>query len=322
MRSSWSQRLQRLDAFQKLENTYQSSSSSGGLLSVAIIAAMLFMFYSELSEYLRYKQQHTFSVDSNMRHPLQINLGIAVAMPCPLVRVDVLDVSGTSRNVQPNIRLLPVLQNDAFDATQRRSSLNSLASMHVHDIIAEAGHRQRPSGSPQSLSRAKNLNSLDGTACFIEGSVMVDKVSGLLHITAHGYGHGGMHVPARLLNFTHHIHELSFGPLYPSLVNPLDSTRHTSSANLASFKYFISVVPTTYISPDITILETNQYAVNEYYREQGTFIGEAALPPGIFFEYNVEPIAVTVRETRKSLAHFFRREGGQTASTECETSWR
>lgn len=47
-------------------------------------------------------------------------------------------------------------------------------------------------------------------------------------------------------NFSHIINELSFGPFYPSLHNPLDSTVATTPAHFHKFQYYLSVVPTIY----------------------------------------------------------------------------
>lgn len=71
----------------------------------------------------------------------------------------------------------------------------------------------------------------------------------------------------------------------------------------------MSVVPTFYtvsrpsspISPfsSSATLSTNQYAVTE----QSYQIGERAIP-GIFFKYDIEPILLTVEESRESFLRF------------------
>ncbi|KAJ1819651.1 hypothetical protein LPJ75_001140 [Coemansia sp. RSA 2598] len=299
MRSGWRQRLQRLDAFNKMETVYQDRSSSGGLLSLLVVLAMVMVVGSELHHYFGYKQEQSFSIDSDMQHPLQINIGMTVAMPCALIRVDVLDVSGTSQNVHSAIDLMPVVSKSVFGDKRTYKTVNSVEDMHVHDIIAKAAERRRGKEVlPAGLQRAKRIDRLEDAACHIQGSVMVGRVSGLLHVTAYGHGHGGAFVPYRMLNFTHHIDELSFGPLYPNLVNPLDNTLHLSSEHFSAFSYFVTIVPTTYVDPGLSVLQTNQYAVNEYYRTRAKDYDLETKPPGIFFEYHIEPIAVTIRERR------------------------
>ncbi|KAJ2812232.1 hypothetical protein H4S07_001539 [Coemansia furcata] len=295
MAGRWLNSLHRYDAFQKVDHAHQARTSSGGVLSVLALLVVVVMLAAETREYLRYRHTHSFAIDSQVQQKVQINLALTVAMPCSFLRVDVLDASGTSENMRSSLALLPVSQRVAFAGVGPARSVNRASAMHVHDIFALANRR-----------RGKNAGAGDakGTACRIEGEVLVSKVSGLLHITAHGHGHGGAYVPRHMLNFTHHIDELSFGPLYPSLVNPLDNTRHFSNHSVAAFHYFISVVPTLYIDPAAHRLPTNQYAVNEYYKPKTDPGDSDGKPPGVFFEYSFEPIAITIREHRQSFVVF------------------
>lgn len=120
-------------------------------------------------------------------------------------------------------------------------------------------------------------------------------------------------------NFSHIINELSFGPLYPSLLNPLDRTFATTDANFYKYQYYLSVVPTIYtrtpapktpsssststsasnimLSPSSSdTIITNQYAVTS----QSTTVNERSVP-GIFFKFDIEPILLTIREERGGL---------------------
>jgi hypothetical protein len=111
-------------------------------------------------------------------------------------------------------------------------------------------------------------------------------------------------------NFSHIVNELSFGAFYPSLVNPLDRTVSATPNHFHRFQYFMSVVPTVYtigstsgsLSPfsSSRTIFTNQYAVNE----QSQQIGEQNVP-GIFCKYDIEPILLTIEESRDSFLRFF-----------------
>lgn len=96
-------------------------------------------------------------------------------------------------------------------------------------------------------------------------------------------------------NFSHIVSELSFGAFYPSLHNPLDRTVEETTNHFHKFQYFISVVPTVYSTPSRTLF-TNQYAVTE----QSYQTGERSVP-GIFFKYDIEPMLLSVEETRPGL---------------------
>jgi hypothetical protein len=105
-------------------------------------------------------------------------------------------------------------------------------------------------------------------------------------------------------NFSHVVSELSFGSFYPSLFNPLDRTVSTTPNHFHKFQYFLSVVPTVYTVDSSTpyssrTVYTNQYAVTE----QSHIVGERQVP-GIFFKYDIEPMLLTVEESRDSFLRF------------------
>jgi hypothetical protein len=121
-----------------------------------------------------------------------------------------------------------------------------------------------------------------------------------------------------VFNFSHHINELSFGPYYPSLVNPLDDTVATTEDHFYKFQYYCNIVPTIYttdvhhlslsprqIAEPLTNTDpkargshgstvwTNQYAVTEQsHPVPETFV------PGVFFKYDIEPLLLVVNEER------------------------
>ena len=124
--------------------------------------------------------------------------------------------------------------------------------------------------------------------------------------------------PLLAFNFSHQINELSFGPFYPSLTNPLDNTRSTTENHFHKFQYYLSVVPTIYttdasalafINPSVSpsssdeandkhpyawssnTVFTNQYAVTE----QSHSVPETGVP-GIFVKFDIEPILLTIAE--------------------------
>lgn len=109
------------------------------------------------------------------------------------------------------------------------------------------------------------------------------------------------------------ITELSFGPHYPTLQNPLDKTIAEIEDHYYKFQYFLSIVPTLYSrgkgaldaytrSPETAAARygrntvfTNQYAATS----QSSAIPESPMVvPGIFFKYNIEPILLLVSEER------------------------
>lgn len=129
-------------------------------------------------------------------------------------------------------------------------------------------------------------------------------------------------------NFSHHINELSFGPFYPSLTNPLDNTVATTDDNFYKYQYYLSVVPTVYTTDAKALRKiekytespssgsdgldqhphryskntvfTNQYAVTEQSRP----VPENAVP-GVFVKFDIEPILLTIAEEWSSVPALF-----------------
>ena len=129
-------------------------------------------------------------------------------------------------------------------------------------------------------------------------------------------------------NFSHHINELSFGPFYPSLTNPLDHTYSTTDAHFYKYQYYLSVVPTIYTTDAKSLRKidkyhespssgedgleqhphryskkhvfTNQYAVTE----QSHPVPENMVP-GVFVKYDIEPILLTIAEEWTSIPALF-----------------
>lgn len=109
------------------------------------------------------------------------------------------------------------------------------------------------------------------------------------------------------------ITELSFGPHYPTILNPLDKTMASTESHYYKYQYFLSVVPTiyskgaraldsTYTSNPSSrgnknLIFTNQYAATS----QSDSIPENPFyVPGIYFKYNIEPILLLISEERSS----------------------
>ncbi|KAF5175215.1 Endoplasmic reticulum vesicle transporter protein, partial [Thalictrum thalictroides] len=76
----------------------------------------------------------------------------------------------------------------------------------------------------------------------VYGVLDVQRVAGNFHISVHGLNifvaqqifEGATHV-----NVSHVIHDLSFGPKYPGIHNPLDGTERILRGASGTFKYYI-----------------------------------------------------------------------------------
>jgi endoplasmic reticulum-Golgi intermediate compartment protein 2 len=139
-------------------------------------------------------------------------------------------------------------------------------------------------------------------------------------------------------NFSHYITELSFGPHYPSLLNPLDRTISTTPVHFHKFQYYLSIVPTIFTQrrvatksgsldpaaipqpPTLDLMaikdkngkevshivnklskaDPKTLFTNQYAAtSQSRAVAENTIP-GIFFKYDIEPILLIVAEQRSS----------------------
>ncbi|KAI9337883.1 endoplasmic reticulum vesicle transporter-domain-containing protein [Zopfochytrium polystomum] len=292
--------LHKFDAFPKIERNIQHATRTGGLLTLLVACALLFLVMSEFSQYATIHQNYEFLVDQSLGSHVQISVDLTIAMKCGDLRSDVLDVSGTSLALQHEFTATPVKFHTR--GVRQLSSSNSKKddNFNIHRLVAGAGWE---SGGERV--------EVGDDACRIRGNVNVNKVSGMLHFTALGHGHmDAAHVAHEAMNFSHRIDRLSFGIFYPGLVNPLDHSLEMASAPLEIFQYFVSVVPTIYVDQNRAFgskfILTNQYAVTDYYRVIDVDKGGVGVP-GIFLKYDIEPIAVRVTEARSSFLHFLTR---------------
>eukprot|EP01114_Cavostelium_apophysatum_P020923 TRINITY_DN7156_c0_g1_i1.p1 TRINITY_DN7156_c0_g1~~TRINITY_DN7156_c0_g1_i1.p1 ORF type:complete len:452 (-),score=73.63 TRINITY_DN7156_c0_g1_i1:286-1476(-) len=168
------------------------------------------------------------------------------------------------------------------------------------------------------IRRIKDKPQCQNTAvkegCMISGFLEVGKVQGAFHIVAgavHSESGARHHHHFDALqkeigfNTSHLINSFSFGRDFPFIVNPLDEMLFIDEG-LGQQQYFLQVVPTVYTKPSGKIIDTNQYSVTYQYSPVEINSEHQELP-GVFFRYDISPIAIDIEEKRSSLAHFFTR---------------
>ncbi|MCJ1254942.1 hypothetical protein MMC24_002758 [Lignoscripta atroalba] len=307
--------LRTFDAFPKTKPTYTRRTSTGGYTTLILLFFSVFLSLTELRRWYRGHETQLFSVEKGVSHTLQINLDTVVAMKCADLHINVQDASGdrilagdmlnrepTTWNQWVNDKGIHRLGNE--DGKGRREELEE-EDTHVGHVLGEVKR-----GSKKFKKTPRLRRGVVADSCRIFGSLEGNKVQGDFHITArgHGYMEFADHLDHSAFNFSHLISELSFGPLYPSLLNPLDHTLATTPAHFFRYQYYLSIVPTVYTrsstpslsSPSPGVITsssdsifTNQYAVTS----QSHLVGEQSIP-GIFFKFDIEPILLTISERR------------------------
>ncbi|KAK4556996.1 hypothetical protein LTR86_005977 [Recurvomyces mirabilis] len=332
------------DAFPKTKPSYQQKTNTGGVWTVVLICASLWLAWTEVVRYWYGNTSHDFSVEQGVGHDLQINLDVVVKMKCDDLHVNVQDASGdrilagqalhkdsttwTQWGLNRKQHTLGATKEERLDLSgfPGFGEYKEYAEEDVHDYLGAARKSKKFLKTPR-MSRG-----VEADSCRIYGSMHGNKVQGDFHITArgHGYMEFGQHLDHSTFNFSHHINELSFGPFYPSLVNPLDNTVAGTEQNFYKFQYYLSVVPTIYTTDAKSLrriskkqqgespssgsdgLEkhphryskntvfTNQYAVTE----QSHPVAENNVP-GVFVKFDIEPIQLTIAEEWSSIPALF-----------------
>ncbi|KAL5119666.1 hypothetical protein ACEQ8H_002512 [Pleosporales sp. CAS-2024a] len=303
------------DAFPKTKQAYLVQGRNSSPWTVTLILTCIYLSWSEITRWYAGSTSQSFSVEKGVSHDMQINIDIIVAMGCHDLRVNMQDAAGDRTLAGDLLRTDPTnwaqwtgqhMDKGMHELGKDDSDPGWEELWDVHEQLGKARKRKfaktpRVRGPP--------------TACRIYGSIEGNKVQGDFHITARGHGYqefGELHLDHQTFNFSHVIREMSFGPYFPSLTNPLDNTiafTPTSQDHFYKFQYYLSIVPTIYTDDASLVplleagyesaksgfgthaMKTNQYAVTSQSR---------AVPdnyvPGIFVKFDIEPLMLAVVE--------------------------
>ncbi|CAA7408923.1 unnamed protein product [Spirodela intermedia] len=309
------QALRNLDAFPRAEEHLLKKTSTGAVVSIVGLAVMATLFVHELKYYLTTYTTHQMSVDLKRGEILPIHINVTFpSLPCEVLSVDAVDISGKHEvDLDTNIWKLHLNKEGHIFNTQYISDLVEKEKSQTQDGD-KTNHNDTSKDQVLGFSKdtekmIKNVkHSLEnGEGCRVYGILDVQRVAGNFHISVHGlnifvaeqmFG-GSSHV-----NVSHIIHDLSFGPKYPGIHNPLDGTARILHDTSGVFKYYIKVVPTEYRYLSKEVLPTNQFSVTEYFvpMKNGTRDW-----PAVFFIYDLSPITVLIKEQRRSFLHFITR---------------
>ncbi|KAL3634054.1 hypothetical protein CASFOL_021108 [Castilleja foliolosa] len=312
------QALKSLDAFPRAEEHLLQKTKSGAFVSVVGLVIMATLFLHELSYYLSTYTVNQMTVDSKRGETLPIHINMTFpSLPCDVLSVDAIDMSGKHEvDLDTNIWKLRLNKDGHIIGTEYLSDLVEKGHAHGHghedqkDHHEESDHKiklQNLDEEAENLIKKVKHALAIGEGCRVYGVLDVQRVAGNFHISVHGlnifvaqtiFG-GSSHV-----NVSHMIHDLSFGPKYPGIHNPLDDTSRILRGASGTFKYYIKIVPTEYKYISKEVLPTNQFSVTEYFSPINEF---DSTWPAVYFLYDLSPITVTIREERRSFLHFITR---------------
>ncbi|RWR81845.1 endoplasmic reticulum-Golgi intermediate compartment protein 3 isoform X1 [Cinnamomum micranthum f. kanehirae] len=307
------QALKNLDAFPRAEDHLLQKTQSGAVVSIIGLVIMATLFVHELKYYLTTYTVHQMSVDLKRGETLPIHINITFpSLPCDVMSVDAIDMSGKHEvDLDTNIWKLRLTKDGHIIGTEFLSDLVE----KEHTIMIKITRSQPPiklmvmvfGQDAEKVVKDVRESLANGEGCRVYGVLDVQRVAGNFHISVHGLNifiaqqifEGAINV-----NVSHIIHDLSFGPKYPGLHNPLDDTVRLLRGTSGTFKYYIKIVPTEYRYLSKEVVPTNQFSVTEYYvpmRETDRTW------PAVYFLYDLSPIIVTIKEERRSFLHFITR---------------
>ncbi|CAN1133594.1 Endoplasmic reticulum-Golgi intermediate compartment protein 3 [Linum perenne] len=309
------QAIKSLDAFPRAEEHLLQKTRSGALVSVVGLVIMATLFVHELSYYLHTYTVHQMSVDLTRGQTLPIHINVTFpSLPCDVLSVDAIDMSGKHEvDLDTNIWKLRLNSHGQIIGTEYLSDLVEKEHSHDHDDKDHHDDTERKLHSHGFDEEAENmikkvkLALTNGEGCRVYGVLDVQRVAGNFHISVHGLNilvaqmifEGAKHV-----NVSHIVHDLSFGPKYPGIHNPLDGTSRILRERSGIFKYYIKIVPTEYRYISKEVLPTNQFSVTEYFSPMNDFDRSW---PAVYFLYDLSPITVTIKEEKRSFLHFITR---------------
>lgn len=311
------QALKSLDAFPRAEEHLLQKTKSGAFVSIVGLVIMATLFFHELTYYISTYTIHQMEVDLKRGETLPIHINMTFpSLPCDVLSVDAIDMSGKHEvDLDTNIWKLRLNSNGHIIGTEYLSDLvEKEHAAHGHDDHKdhheESDHKVElhtfDKEAEDMIKKVKQaLANREG--CRVYGVLDVQRVAGNFHISVHGLNifvaqmifEGSSHV-----NVSHIIHDLSFGPKYPGIHNPLDGTMRILRGASGTFKYYIKIVPTEYKYISKEVLPTNQFSVTEYFSPINEFDRKW---PAVYFLYDLSPITVTIREERRSFLHFITR---------------
>ena len=108
--------------------------------------------------------------------------------------------------------------------------------------------------------------------CRVYGTMSIKRVTGAFYVAAPRmmtpFGmFGGQGVELAKFNASHTITHLSFGPMFPNMVFPMDAHTSPHTETVAMYQYHVKVVPTVYESLSGQLMDTNQFSASDFTQE-------------------------------------------------------
>jgi len=316
------QRLRSLDVYSKVHDDYRVKTKSGGLISLASLATMTILFFSELDNYLTVEVVDHIKVDTTLNQKLPI--GVNFTFPrirCDEVSVDSVDSFGQSQIDASGSLTKFELDSQGFHSVgdKKAAKGDCLPCLEAADFYPEMccndcqelKQAYRKAGLPYYHILDTAVQCKNSVGCQIAGDILVSKVAGNVHVAlGRSRVKDGKHVHEFNIkevsdgfNTSHSIHRVEFGEQVAGFVSPLEGTTKIVRSGAYMFHYYIKLVPTLFEGSGRTVY-THQYSVTDTAKNAMVKKGELVGLPGVFFVYEFTPFLVQKVEKSVPLSHF------------------
>ena len=94
-------------------------------------------------------------------------------------------------------------------------------------------------------------------------------------------------------NASHTVRSLTFGPVFPGQLSPLNGVSSEPTERPAMYQHYIKVVPTVYEQLDGTIVDSNQFSASDFAIQMAPAEG-VIIMPGVWFRCDKVPLVITI----------------------------
>jgi len=188
------------------------------------------------------------------------------------------------------------VSHESYVGDRTHEALEKFCADNVHDV----DHHEAVSAGDSEVGTM-------GEGCVVRGLVLVNRVPGNFHMSAHSKSHSFQ--PGKL-NMTHSVSYMTFGrglsasmkrllpPDVAAAHDVLSNSMHVARGHNTTLEHYLKVVHTTYQFRGSRHLDTYQYTANSNNYEDGSSL------PAAVFAYDMSPMQVLVQEETKSFAAF------------------
>jgi len=340
MGSSKFKGLSQFDAYAKTLDDFRIKTSAGGTVTLISTCIIFILAFSEFMEFISVSTKSELSVDKSRTESLPIFFDITFPkIPCHLLSLDSIQATGDYQiNLASDINKTRLdksgleITTEKFDPDLTSKKVEEIKKKMAEPKYCGSCYGSKPAteccntcdavksayiakgwdiDSAESIEQCvavgwtNKASQQKGEGCNLHGQLIVKKIPGAFHIAlGESINFMGLHMHATsgstVYDYSHTINKLSFGS--EDYGNSLQNTIKKRAPGPVKYQYFLNVVATNVKKTNGEVLETYQYSATQH--EQDIKENEESTLPGIFFNFKISPMLITLTHQRKSFTGF------------------